>query len=251
MENYTLPLADNFQKFFRIELATTEQQKRAVCGIRYRVYCEELGLEPADKFPDGLEYDEYDEHSLMCLVTHKRSGVPAACMRMVMAGENVKMPFESRCSGSLNVEYADLLYGERESVVEFSRLAVDSRFRRRLGEDHTKLGEYDALDCCHLEQRSFSLVGIAVVLAGLAVADLAGRPNVLAMMEPYLPRLMRRSGIMPQKAGRRVDYHGRRAPYFLSVDATLPNMRSDLRAMHDSIRLDLSEHFSFARENVA
>ncbi len=52
---------------------------------------------------------------------------------------------------------------------------------------------------------------------------------------------------MPQKAGRRVDYHGRRAPYFHSVDATLPNMRSDLRAMHDSIRLDLSEHFSLFR----
>jgi len=251
MENYTLPLADNFQEFFKIELAVTPAQQRAVCRIRYRVYCEELGLEPPEQFPDGLEHDEYDSHSMMCLITHRRSGVPAGCVRMVMADEDKQMPFEPRCHDSLNVEFADLLYSERDSVVECSRLAVDSRFRRRLGEEHTRLGEYDALDCCHIEQRSFSLVGMAVVLAGFAVADLAGRPNVLAMMEPYLPRLMRRSGILVQKAGKRVEYHGRRAPYYLNIDAALPNMRLDLLELQQSIRDNLSSHFSAAQEYVA
>jgi N-acyl amino acid synthase of PEP-CTERM/exosortase system len=251
MENYTLPLADNFEQYFQIELATSERQRQAVSRIRYRVYCQELGLEPADQFPDGMESDEYDLNALMCLVIHKRSGEPAGCVRMVMAGENCKMPFEPHCHDSLNIEFADLLYGERDSVVECSRLAVDRRFRRRVGEGHTRLGEYDALDCCHQEQRSFSLIGIAVVIAGLAVADLAGRPNVLAMMEPYLPRLLRRTGIRPKKAGKLVDYHGRRAPYFLNINTALPSMRPDLRALFDTLKIRLNEHFDIAKVNAA
>ena len=251
MENFTLPLADNFQNYFNIELATTRELQQAVYRIRYQVYCAELGLEPADKFPDGMERDEYDAHSLMCLITHKRSGQPAGCVRMVKAGEHLEMPFEPHCRDSLNVEFAELLYTERDTVVECSRLAVDSRFRRRFGEDHTRLGEYDALDCCHLEQRSFSLIAVAVVIAGLAVADLAGRPNVLAMMEPYLPRLLRRSGILAVKAGQRVEYHGRRTPYFMNIQTAVPNMRPDLRVLFDAIRIRLSGHFASPRENVA
>jgi len=251
MEDYTLPLVDNFQRFFKIELATTDAQKEAAYRIRYRVYCEELGLEPADQFPDNMEYDQYDAYAPTCLVTHRRSGLTAGCVRMVEAGERREMPFESHCRNSLNTEFAEFLYEERDTVVECSRLAVDSTFRRRVGEDHTRLGEYDALDCCHLEQRSFSLVGIAVLLAGFAVADLTGRPNILAMMEPYLPRLLRRQGILVQKAGKRVQYHGNRAPYYLNTEAAVPNMPPSLRGLYETERARLGVHFNLIRENVA
>lgn len=251
MEDYTLPLVDNFQRFFKIELATTDAQKEAAFGIRYRVYCEELGLEPADQFPDKMEHDQYDEYSLACLVTHKRSGLPAGCVRMVETCNDRAMPFEPHCRDSLNVEYAQLLYEERETVVECSRLAVDGTFRRRIGEDHTRLGEYDALDCCHLEHRSFSLIGIATLLAGFAAADLVSRPNILAMMEPYLPRLLRRQGILVQKAGKRVKYHGMRAPYFMNTRAAAPNMRPDLQMLYKTVRAQLHAQLAEREEEAA
>ena len=75
--------------------------------------------------------------------------------RLVQAAEDKMMPFEPHCRDSLNVEHAELLYDGRDTVVECSRLAVDTTFRRRFGEDHTRLGEYNALDCCHLEQPRF------------------------------------------------------------------------------------------------
>ena len=52
MEDYTLPLVKNFQRFFKIEWATTKARKEAACLIRYRVYCEELGLNTEAAVPD-------------------------------------------------------------------------------------------------------------------------------------------------------------------------------------------------------
>ena len=247
MEEGKLPLVDNFRRFFRIDLATTQEQLEATYGIRYRVYCEELGLEPAEQFPDGLERDQYDNHSLTCLVTHKRSGLPVSCVRMVEASEARLMPFEPHCRDSIDVEHAGLLYEDRDTVVECSRLAVDTTFRRRLGQLQDHLGE----ECCHLEQRSFSLVGIVTLLAGFAAAGLAGRPNILAMMEPYLPRLLRQQGIRARKVGERVEYHGRRAPYFLNIEAALPTMRADLQALYELERASLSAHFASLQTDVA
>ena len=52
MKDYTLPLVKNFQRFFKIERATTDAQEEAAYRIRYRVSCEELGLNTEAAVPD-------------------------------------------------------------------------------------------------------------------------------------------------------------------------------------------------------
>ena len=59
-------LADNFKQFFDVDFAVSREQKNAVYGVRYRVYCEEHKYEPADRFPNHMEQDEFDEKSLHC-----------------------------------------------------------------------------------------------------------------------------------------------------------------------------------------
>ena len=78
-------LVRSFQEFFTVQIASTAEEKSKVYGIRYRVYCDEFGYESIDKFPDEEEKDEFDDFSLHCLIMHKRSGLPAGCVRLVPA----------------------------------------------------------------------------------------------------------------------------------------------------------------------
>lgn len=232
------PLCENFLRYFDVTFAATESQKSEVYGIRYSVYCDEFRYEPADLFPDHEEKDEYDTASLHALVTHKGSGLPAGCVRLVSPtgpDDGDPLPFEKNCADSLDDSFIQGLDLDRSSVCEISRLAVDGVFRRRAGERVTRFGEVEGLDCSHQERRTFSMIAIACFLASTALTDIAGRTNVFAMMEPFLPRLLKRSGIVFRRAGADIDYHGQRAPYFITTESAVENMRPDLKELYTEI----------------
>ncbi|RMF21544.1 MAG: PEP-CTERM/exosortase system-associated acyltransferase, partial [Cyanobacteria bacterium J083] len=77
-------IAEHFNRYFELVMADTPELKREVYSIRYRVYCEELSYESTDKFPDGLEKDAYDDHSIHYLLKHRPSGLYAGCVRIVL-----------------------------------------------------------------------------------------------------------------------------------------------------------------------
>jgi len=229
-------LAKNFQDFFKIEIARTKEQKSKVYGIRYRVYCNEFGYEPIDEFPDKEEKDEYDDFSIHCLIIHKKSGHPAACVRLVPAFDGqhkaTLLPLELHCEESIDHEYINNLHLDRETVCEISRLAIDCLFRRRTGEKLTRFGEVQGLDFSKQEQRTFSLIAVAALLAAAALTEINGKPNAFSLMEPFLPRMMKRSGINFIKAGTDTDYKGVRAPYFIQIQLALDNMHDDLKELY-------------------
>jgi N-acyl amino acid synthase of PEP-CTERM/exosortase system len=232
------PLSENFLSYFDVAFAATESQKSRVYGIRYNVYCEEFAYEDSAEFPDHEEQDEYDAASLHVLITHKASGLPAGCVRLVFstdpAGSNL-LPFEKNCADSLDEAFLSSLKLDRTTLCEISRLAVDGAFRRREGERITRYGEVEGLDCSQQERRTFSLIAIAGFLAATALTEIADQTSVFAMMEPFLPRLLRRSGIVFQRAGQDIDYHGIRAPYFITTQSALDNMRPDLKELYTEI----------------
>ncbi len=226
-------LTESFHHYFSVALALTPEQKKAAFRIRYRVYCEEFHYEPVDRFPDQLETDEYDAHSLNCLITHRRSGMPCV---FALGSENERpLPFERHIAESLDQSYIRNLHLPRDTICEVSRLAVDGAFRRRAGEQATRFGEVDAMDLSHPEKRTFGLIAVAAFLAATAVTDLSGRTNVFAVMEPFLPRLLKRSGILFHKVGEDVEYHGLRAPYFGQTRTTIAEMIPELKDFYLSI----------------
>jgi len=194
-----------------------------------------------------MEYDAHDDHSHHCLITHRSSGMPAGCVRLISATKNGIsdiLPFEEVCLDSLDDELIRGLDLDRRTVCEISRLAVDSAFRRRVGEARTRFGGVDALDCTHQEKRTFDHIAVAGFLAATALSDLACRTNVYAMMEPFLPRLLKRSGIIFQKVGEDIEYHGVRAPYFIRTQSALDNMRPDLKDMYEAIYEQIKPSFA-------
>lgn len=246
MTNEAPSLTRTFQDFFTVEFAKTKEQKSQVYGIRYRVYCDEFGYESVDEFPNQEEKDEYDDYSFHCLIMHKKSGLPAGCVRLVPAlndkGIDASLPLELHCKDSLDHQYISSLNLDRQTVCEISRLAVDRLFRRRSGEELTRFGEVQGLDCSKQEQRTFSLIAIAAFLAATALTEISGKTNVFAMMEPFLPRMMKRSGIVFNKSGFDMDYRGIRAPYFIQTQSALDNMREDLKDLYSWIYKQIEEH---------
>lgn len=226
-------LVENFEDYFSVDFAVTPEQKRKIFSIRYNVYCNEFKYQPPENYPDKQEIDEFDDYSLHCLITHKESNTPAGCVRLVpttgISYESI-LPFEKFCAESLDSQFIKGLNLERETICEISRLAVDGIFRRRTGETLTRFG--DVLNFTDLEKRTFSLIAVAGFLASTALTELSGRTNVFAMMEPFLPRLLKRSGILFQRAGKDIDYHGIRAPYFIKTQSALDNMDPDLKVLY-------------------
>ncbi|WP_198263245.1 PEP-CTERM/exosortase system-associated acyltransferase [sulfur-oxidizing endosymbiont of Gigantopelta aegis] len=244
----TLTPAQIFKKYFSVILADTKELKQQVYNIRYRVYCEEFNYETVASCPNTMESDKYDRYALHCLIIHNSSRMPAACVRLVPATSgNVDtelaaldlLPFEKYCTDSLDHDFIEQLNLIRSRQCEISRLAVEKTFRKRSGESLTRFGDIN-IEVSKEEQRTFLLIAVAAFLAATALTDLSGKTDVFAMMEPFLPRLLKRSGIVFQRAGQDIDYHGIRAPYFITTQSALKTMRPELLALYQWIHQQIA-----------
>lgn len=219
-------MIDTFDRYFTIQVAKTPEEKKQVYEIRYNVYCQEFGYEQRS---DGLENDIFDTIAVHCLITHKATGAPAGCTRLIPASEH-QLPIEQQYpyTSILN----ELGIEDRSTVCEISRLAVDTSFRRRNGETFSKYGLPNG------DKRSgeiFSLITLSALLAGIALADINNTPNGLAMMEPFLPRLLHRSCINFKQVCPIIEYHGQRAGYFANAEVVRSELTDDLKAFYHYI----------------
>lgn len=238
--------AEAFLTYFDIRFAATQVLKDDVARIRYRVYCEEFGYEDKRAFPEGLETDDFDAQSQHCLVIHRGSATPAGCVRVVKTVGNQPLPFEKFCSDSLDRDFFERSGMPRETMCEVSRLAVDGMFRRRAGEQATRYGGVHVSDLSQQEQRTFPLIAVSCFLAATALTELMNCTNAFAMMEPFLPRMLARSGIKFTKVGQDIDYHGLRAPYFVTTQSAVENMAPELRELYEAIHRRIKVDFDKA-----
>ncbi len=232
-----------FHRYCNLSLANSPGQLDDVFRIRYRVYCEEFGYEDPENHPHGLESDEFDAFSRHTLVTHAASGVPAGCARLVLADEERELPMERFCGAAIDDDLLRAFDGCRETICEFSRLGVDGAFRRKTGERVSRFGEIRGIDWSRLERHKFSSqLAISTILSGLALSEVLERTHCFAMMEPFLPRLLRRSGLVVHKAGDEIDYHGLRRPYYWETCEMVSGLVEELQEFYQHIRDAFAEN---------
>lgn len=229
-----------FARYFELSLAQTEEERAEVYEVRYRVYCEEFGYEPKEAFLDGRERDEFDAQSLHCLVTHRQSGRPAGCVRLVLPPADGCIPMEEHCGRSLDPEFMAKFRDQRDSMCEISRLAVDGAFRRRRGEKATRFGAQDDFNFAERERRTFPLIAISLFLAAAAAADLYDRPHCFAIMEPFLPLMLRRTGVLFNRIGEDFEFRGTRAPYYANMNDLIREAPEELGLALAVVRKDFA-----------
>ncbi len=233
-----------FHRHFRAHSANEAHLKQEVFRIRYDVYCDELGWEAIDQFPDAMERDEYDDHSLHCLLEHARTREFAGCVRVVLASPREPMkpfPFELACADVLSDEGRHIIDSNRTRAGEISRLAVRSYFRRRAGEAVLPAGAPPGRPNIGPDERRRRTPHIAMCLylAAACQALNSGFSVAFALMEPRLVNRLAYYGIRFKPLGGTIEHRGVRAPYYISRELLFSHMSGSVRGLLEVVGKDL------------
>jgi N-acyl amino acid synthase of PEP-CTERM/exosortase system len=236
-------IAKNFNQFFQIKFADTKLLREEAFKIRYGVYCDELGWEPENVLQ--METDDCDDYAYHCLLKHKRTGVYAGCVRLVIPPVQIPdlaLPFEKNCLHSARKEILDSTKLTRGSFGEISRLAVLTSFRRRKREKKAPF-IINAVNSGTIyteeEHRHFPNIAMGLYIAAVALADICNHVGSFVMMEPKLNRRLKRFGLPFEQIGDEIDYHGMRAMFFLSRNNFCSQLTPELKELYLQIYNDL------------
>lgn len=241
MSDYSI--AKHFDQYFQIQFANTKELRQEAFKIRYGVYSHELGWEPENALE--METDECDDYSYHCLLKHRRTGIFAGCVRLVIppfTEPNLQLPFERSCLESARTEIIDSTQLPRGSFGEISRLAVLSSFRRREKENRKPfiINDMDPNTVfTEEEQRNFPNIAIGLYLASVSLAEICNHQGMFVMMEPRLNRCLSRIGLKFQQVGDTMNYHGKRAMFHLAREGFSSNLTPELKELYDIINKEL------------
>lgn len=252
MANYSI--ADNFNQYFQIRFADTKELREEAFKIRYGVYSEELGWEPANE--SRMETDDCDKYAYHCLLEHRRTGVFAGCIRLIIPPTEEPdklLPFEEFCMSSAKKDVFDTDTLPRGCFGEISRLAVLASFRRR---EQEKNVPYVLKDInpetvySEEERRNFPNIAMGLYLGGLALAELCKHQGIVVMMEPRLNRRLKRFGLPFMQIGEPMDYHGQRAMFYLDEDSFHRELTPELGELYNIIHKDMKQQMSIKPYNA-
>lgn len=236
-------ISSHFSTYLTPLVAVDEELRREVFKIRHNVYCEELKFEPPKD--DQMEIDFFDAFSMHCLIQHVSSKHFAGTVRIVRPTEPDQcLPIEKYCLDSITDDVLSPANYDRKDICEVSRLAVPKEFRRRQMDnfDGAAVGVINQQTYSETELRCFPFIAVGLYFAAAALALEQGIKHAYVMMEPRLARSMNFVGIKFQQIGPVVDYHGRRAPYYINQSLLEKSLTPSFAKMLKDIRQGLNKH---------
>jgi N-acyl amino acid synthase of PEP-CTERM/exosortase system len=230
-----------FKQYFEIVPALTEQLRKEAYRIRHRVYCEELHYEP--ERADGLESDEYDAHSLQCLIRAKKDGKYLGCTRLVFADPadlSKPLPFEETCAHTLDRSLVDPQKLPRKRIAEVSRLVVVSAYRNRRGEQSMLVPLNDE-SFGDIARPRFPYIVVGLYLGTLELASLHGIENLFVLIERRLAKHLARLGFHNRPIGGEVEHRGIRVPSVMSVSGMIAGFNFMMRPLYTEVAREVRE----------
>jgi N-acyl amino acid synthase of PEP-CTERM/exosortase system len=201
---------------------------QASYGLRYQVYCLERRFLSADRYPDQVETDEFDKHSIHMGVINAQRELAATARLIQLTSDG--LPSFDHCTFYDGV---NVLRDLDCRVIELSRLSVSRAYNRRAGDGHFGLGSAPPR-AEGGERRSGGVLVMTLYKAIYQTSKRRGIAYWMGTMERSLQRMVARSGFPFRQIGPDTDYYGPVAPYLLELaelDAILLSGR--FRALHD------------------
>ena len=199
--------------------ALSDELKNEVYKLRYQVFCIDTKIFNSQHYPDGLEFDDFDQQAVHYLIRHRKSGDYAATTRLILPDANIPekpFPLELYCEIHNVALMQDI---DRKHLGEVSRFCVSKTFKNRKNEAHTLMG----IDCewqnyyTQNEQRTFPYISLALMACFVKSSYENDIHYLFASMEPSFLRVVSALGINLIKIGPLVDYHGRRWPVMIKI----------------------------------
>ncbi len=211
--------------------------------LRYQVYVNEWGFEEPEDYPEGLEYDNYDDYSSHIYARSSRGTKVrvAGTVRLIL---NSPLGFPVENFFDITETRPDI---DRNCIGEISRLAVSKKFRRRTIDPAIFGAELLAIN--HVPRyvdagRDTRRHCEHEIVRGLYIAlyrdsKLRGLTHWYAVMARGLYIVLKRWGVVFEQIGPARDYHGVRAPYLINIETmehTLAKLNPDfLRDLQGSL----------------
>ena len=219
-------IIDVFNEYFEMVPAISDSLKNEVYKLRYQVYCIENNFLNPDDYPNDLEIDDYDQHSVHYLIRHRKNGNFMATTRLILPDTtNLKKPFPFEIYSQIdNINIFKTI--PRQNMAELSRFCVSKDFRRRKNEQYllTTIDADSRTSFSQYEQRSSSHLTLALFACAIKISSENNIQYWYAIMEPALKRLVSTLGINFAGIGPLVDYHGIRQPCMIKVDNLLDSV---------------------------
>jgi N-acyl amino acid synthase of PEP-CTERM/exosortase system len=202
-----------YRRHFEVVRADTPDLLDEAYRLRYQVYCLENRYENPDQQVHGRERDLYDDRSVHSLLIHRRSGLAAGTMRVILPGtdtQDLPLPINIVTDSGQH----ELLHRLPPShTAEISRFAVSKAFRRACVEPE--------------DRRMLRYITIGLFRGALEICREHEVQYICAVMERALIRLLARLGLAFQHVGGLIEHHGPRQPCFARVDQLIEGSRAE------------------------
>jgi N-acyl amino acid synthase of PEP-CTERM/exosortase system len=181
--------------------------------------------------------DEFDDKAIHLLLHYLPTNEFMGCARLVRPLPNQadgRLPFEHVCRDVMHPEYMEKFASQRDSIAEVSRLAVESKFRRRRGERRSPapISAHDFGD--DLRPR-FPYLVLGLYLGIVAAAQAKRIKSLFLLSEPRLATHFARLGVAVTRVGGEVEHRGTRVPSHMDVDSVVEGMSPFLRPLYDEV----------------
>lgn len=214
-----------FNEYFEIVNADTPDLLKEVFALRYRILCINNiipGFNSA-KYPDGLEQDEYDLHSMHILLRHRPSNIFVGTTRLIL-------PDRQHSEGKFPTELHTRFFpgftidpNTRQQTGEVSRFTILSDFfRRKKDQAAAPLNGITSTE--KNDRRRFPHPMLALTVGILRLCARQKIYYLLSSMDPALNKLLGFYGLQLNPIGPTADYHGIRCPYHVCVFDMLDRM---------------------------
>ncbi|AFZ47772.1 hypothetical protein Cyast_1816 [Cyanobacterium stanieri PCC 7202] len=210
----------DYNNLFDICIANTDELQKESFHLRYRIYCQELNYEPLSKFPDKMEKDSYDSHSIHCLLRYNLTDTYIAGFRLILSPSNnynKKFPIEGFFPDAL----ANFQSVPRVKFAEVSRLMILPEFRNWSISNNINCDQKDLVN--YSFPTSFPLVTLHLYLSFIALLVEFDLDYGLALMQPKLARHSAIIGITSHSIGESIQFNGLRRPFIFKTTEILRN----------------------------
>ncbi|WP_311065001.1 PEP-CTERM/exosortase system-associated acyltransferase [Halomonas sp. DWK9] len=236
-----------FNDHFRLILAQTTDEQHRAFALRHAVFIEELNYDIGTSSTLNLEHDEHDQHSLLCLLHHKATGIDLGCVRVVLIDTFAKrqergLPLEDYYASHLFMPETHPSYFPVNTVCEVSRLAVHPTARKKPKDFHRADSQSPDSQSLDIQspydsiKESPALLSLSLFLAATALVGLSQRYHVFAMLEPRFSRLLKASGLHFHQVGGVINYCGSRAPYYIDQRVAEESLPIKIKPLYHTIK---------------
>jgi len=213
-------LVKDYNMLFDVVSADTPALLEECFKLRYQVYCLETGFEDKNQFVDHLESDIFDDRSISSLLIHKRTGITAGTVRLIL-------PPNERLPDPLPVfNISHDLSGLSEQVLprgrtaEISRFSISKKFRQRHYDSHIP-GIEENIGDDNNSQRVIPHITLGLMKAIVRMSVDHNISHWSVVIEPTLQRLLRKLGIYFITVGGMVEHHGKRRTLYNEISTLL------------------------------